>query len=269
MATIRFLVLSDTHDSAFPDPSTLPTVDVVLHCGDLTQVGSMKRFGEAVERLAACDAELKLAIPGNHDLELDPEWWAKELEDGDDPELPQKAAALFTAAGGQGVRLLEEGLHHIALKDGRSFRIYASPYTPEFNGYAFAYGPQEDRFNSGKNPIPDDVDVVMTHGPPTAPGCRLDVNFKSERCGCPKLWEAIKRVQPRVHCFGHIHEAYGAQTATWGGGGRGVVFDDVPHAEAVSVPSRGFGKTLLLNAAIMIHGDAKSNAPFVLEMPLP
>ncbi len=80
-----------------------------------------------------------LVIPGNHDLELDPVWWAKKLDEDDNPELPQKASALFAA---QGIQLLEEGVHSITLKNGRSFRIYyASPYTPEFNGYAFAYGP--------------------------------------------------------------------------------------------------------------------------------
>lgn len=30
--SIRFLILSDTHDSAFPDPGSLPAVDVVIHC---------------------------------------------------------------------------------------------------------------------------------------------------------------------------------------------------------------------------------------------
>jgi len=163
MANIRFLLLSDTHDVAFPDPSTLPNVNVFLHCGDLTQIGGMKQFGEGARRLAACDAELKLVIPDNHDVELDPVRWAKELDEGDDPELPpQKASALFA---GHGVRLLEEGVHSITLRDGRWFRIYASPYTPELNNHAFAYGPEEDRFNRGSNPILQDVDYVRTHGP--------------------------------------------------------------------------------------------------------
>jgi len=30
---------------------------------------------------------------------------------------------------------LEEGTQKFTLRDGRTFTIYASPYTPEFNGY--------------------------------------------------------------------------------------------------------------------------------------
>jgi hypothetical protein len=32
------------------------------------------------------------------------------------------------------------------------------------------------------------------------------------------------------------------------------------------VPDKGLGQTLLLNAAILTHGDAKNNAPIVVDM---
>jgi Icc-related predicted phosphoesterase len=31
--------------------------------------------------------------------------------------------------------------------------------------------------------------------------------------GCRRLWEAIERVRPKIHYFGHIREGYGAQMA--------------------------------------------------------
>ena len=67
MAT-TFLILSDTHDDAFPDPASLPSsrVDVVLHCGDLTMIGGLSNYKEAIANLKAIDAELKLVIAGNH-----------------------------------------------------------------------------------------------------------------------------------------------------------------------------------------------------------
>jgi Icc-related predicted phosphoesterase len=34
-------------------------------------------------------------------------------------------------------------------------------------------------------------------------------NFYSERVGCTDLWEAVKRVRPKFHVFGHIHADYG------------------------------------------------------------
>jgi hypothetical protein len=54
------------------------------------------------------------------------------------------------------------------------FTVYASPYTPEFNGYAFAYGKDDMRFLN----IPSGVDILMTHGPPmflSQPKYTLDV----------------------------------------------------------------------------------------------
>lgn len=65
---IRFLVLSDTHDHAFPDPASLPAVDVLIHCGDLTMIGGLSNYRCALESLATCAAETKLVIPGNHDV---------------------------------------------------------------------------------------------------------------------------------------------------------------------------------------------------------
>jgi Icc-related predicted phosphoesterase len=36
---------------------------------------------------------------------------------------------------------------------------------------------------------------------------------RGEHLGCPALAEAVRRVRPRLHVFGHIHEAYGMSEA--------------------------------------------------------
>jgi Icc-related predicted phosphoesterase len=36
-----------------------------------------------------------------------------------------------------------------------------------------------------------------------------DVLHTGEPVGCDDLWEAVKRVRPQHHVFGHIHEGYG------------------------------------------------------------
>lgn len=270
--SIRFLILSDTHDSAFPDPESLPTVDVLIHCGDLTMIGGLSNFKKALEALSKCPAELKLVIPGNHDVSLDPAWWANNLDDDDDPAEPERARELFASFASKGVRLLEEGTHKISLQDGRSLTLYASPYTPEFNGYAFAYTQEEDRFNAGACSVPENADIVITHGPPLVPttNYRLDLGRNDDHCGCSKLWTAIQRTQPRLHCFGHIHEGYGSQAVRWGKPD-GVAIEDVSVTSDVgqtfSVAQTTEGTTLLLNAAIMSHGGG-NNKPWVVEMAL-
>jgi Icc-related predicted phosphoesterase len=49
----------------------------------------------------------------------------------------------------------------------------------------------------------------MTHGPPFG---ILDLapcsNYHS---GCPELLEAVLRIQPMLHIFGHVHGGYGTE----------------------------------------------------------
>lgn len=260
--TIHFLILSDTHDSAFPDPATLPPVDVLLHCGDLTMIGGMSNYKAAIRNLTACKAELKLVIPGNHDVSLDPSWWADNLdEDDDDPDEPTKALALFEAEKeANGIHLLKHGVHEFLFEDGRSFTIFASPYTPAFGGYAFAYGPEHNPWTT----IPEAVDIVMTHGPPMAPSTEysLDLGRNGEHCGCPKLWEHIERTKPRLHCFGHIHEGYGASVANWRNSG-GCALEE--RKNNILKAGQG-GQTLLVNAAVMTRGEEENNEPWVVDL---
>jgi Icc-related predicted phosphoesterase len=56
--------------------------------------------------------------------------------------------------------------------------------------------------------IPENTDVLMTHGPPFGYGDRTVSGF---RCGCEDLLNIIQQreVPPRVHIFGHIHEDRG------------------------------------------------------------
>lgn len=73
------------------------------------------------------------------------------------------------------VSFLNEGTHTFILKNGAKFTMYMSPYTPAFCDWAFAYERNENRFNGphqvadgvtsiATDPIPDDIDLVMTHG---------------------------------------------------------------------------------------------------------
>ena len=52
--------------------------------------------------------------------------------------------------------------------------------------------------------IPDEVDILMTHGPPLGHG---DLCKHGGRAGCLQLLDTIQqRVRPLYHVFGHIHE---------------------------------------------------------------
>jgi Icc-related predicted phosphoesterase len=229
----RFIVISDTHAFDFTQPQgpfRLPVAkaDVLLHCGDLTYYGGLPAFRQCLKMLGAIDAELKLVIPGNHDLELDKEYWRTHLDNMNDDELiaHEKSVEIMQGelAKEAGVTYLEEGTHTFTLSTGAKFTIYVSPYSPEFCGWAFGYKHNEDRFNScseveegvtsiARNPIPDfpNVDIVMTHGPPKG---ILDL-CPTGNAGCKNLLRAAARAKPLMYCFGHVHEGHGAELVTW------------------------------------------------------
>lgn len=241
----RILVLSDTH-SALPDPVSrpdlrfsheLPEADVAIHCGDLTSCGKLHEHERAIALLKSLPAPIKIVIPGNHDMTLDSVYlqqnrylhgWNRPHNVSD----AQDAVALYNSheAKEAGILYIVEGLHSFSLPNGAKLTLYASAYTPEFCNWSFAYPRSLDRFNVAKedepeNPVPSfitgnvthepqssRVTVMVTHGPPRG---ILDHTIHGESVGCDHLLTAVSRCRPLLHCFGHIHEAWGAEIRLW------------------------------------------------------
>ena len=51
---------------------------------------------------------------------------------------------------------------------------------------------------------------MMTHRPPM--GLR-DETYRDEHVRCEHFLRAARRYKPRLHCFGHIYEGWGAERA--------------------------------------------------------
>ena len=215
----RLLILSDTHGEDFSsEDRPRPRVDVALHCGDLTDGSKLDEFRTSIEMLKKIDAPLKLVIAGNHDFTMDITAFEAKLAEASQPLEPEtvareygtlgQARQLFDDAKSEGIVLLDEGTHHFVLENGAMLKVFASPYTPALGAWGFPYHPNNGRrFN-----IEEDTDIVMTHGPPRG---IMDITYGRERAGCPDLFTAVARARPRVHCFGHIHEGWGAKVVTW------------------------------------------------------
>ncbi|KAK2765826.1 hypothetical protein FQN53_006786 [Emmonsiellopsis sp. PD_33] len=215
----RFLILSDTHGMEFtPETKPLQHADVAIHCGDLTDGSKLKEFQSALKLLGKLNAPLKLIIAGNHDFTLDIPLFKNKVEEAVpplDPELIKKEYGdygevnqLFKDAASMGIMLLDEGVHHFTLKNGASLTVFASPYTPSLGDWGFQYTRKVGHHFA----ITKDVDLVMTHGPPRGV---MDYTLSRQRAGCSDLFAAVARNRPRMHCFGHIHEAWGAKLITW------------------------------------------------------
>ncbi|KAI9904265.1 hypothetical protein N3K66_000794 [Trichothecium roseum] len=234
----------------------LPPADVLIHCGDLTYRSTPDEFEATLTMLRAAPAPLKLFIPGNHDVALDPNFRRRRLfpihpssssssssssnsssgggygmEAGeDDDEERAETRALVTDmihhAEVDGVMMLHEGTHAFRLGNGALLTVYASPQTPAFGDWAFQYDedgghdfdipPYSSVGGGGKG----GVDVAITHGPPHGV---LDYSAMGDvHAGCPLLMRAVAAARPQVHCFGHIHEGWGAYRARWAGNGGSI-----------------------------------------------
>lgn len=87
--------------------------------------------------------------------------------------------------------------------------VWGSPWTPWFGGWAYN-APRRagevflaDRYAA----VPDDVDVLMLHGPPRGYGDALASNGR--KVGSTAALDLVDRVRPRLCVYGHIHEGRG------------------------------------------------------------
>jgi Icc-related predicted phosphoesterase len=242
----RILILSDTHGQDLPE--LLGTkADVAIHCGDMTNESKLAEYETSLRLLRGINAPLKLVIGGNHDFTLHKPAFERILADSrrsseeyiteDDIEreygTPGQATALFTKttqeSATSGVILLDEGSHTFELANGAQLIVFASPFTPSKSAsMGFQYVPSpgsSSRAATDSGPlysdghiwaIPKDTHIVMTHGPPRG---LLDRSHDSTRTGSDALFAAVAEARPHLHCFGHIHEAWGARLVTWRGAG--------------------------------------------------
>jgi len=85
-------------------------------------------------------------------------------------------------------------------------KIFGSPYTPTF-GFGWSFNKDRTKLDRiWRNIIDEDVDIVITHGPPKG---TLDLSFDRagnlERCGDKSLLNRVMEVNPKLCLFGHIH----------------------------------------------------------------
>ena len=217
-----FLVLSDTHGQRLRQ-TPQQKVDVVVHCGDLTQHSKLDEFRTTIELLKDIDAPLKLVIAGNHDFSLDLPVFKKKLDEGNrlgeilNADLVTseygsfgEAQELLSRAAQYDIHFLTEGTYSFSLENGTCLNVYASPYTPSPSSaddlWGFQYSSTHD-FD-----IPRGTDLVITHGPPKG---LFDMTAEKSRIGCGSLFAAVARAQPKVHCFGHVHNGWGSKFVSW------------------------------------------------------
>jgi Icc-related predicted phosphoesterase len=178
-AALRLVLISDTHQ--LHRDVDVPDGNILIHAGDFTLFSeSMGEVADFNEWLGSLPHRHKIVVPGNHESFLEAD--------------PSRRSLLSNATV-----LIDEGIEIDGL------RIWGTPVTPMQNG-AFALSSAKARKRL-YDQIPDDIDVLISHGPPFG---ILDSEPKfGLQEGCHELLEAVLRVHPKLHVFGHIHGAHG------------------------------------------------------------
>lgn len=179
---MRVVCISDTH--SFHNRISIPEGDVLLFSGDMcgrSTLEDVRRFNQWLGTLPYPKENI-VVVAGNHD---------RPFEDD-----PKKAKSFMTNC-----TYLQDELYVV-----NGLKIWGSPWQPEFFNWAFNLkrGPEiKEKWDL----IPDGIDILITHGPPFGIGDKAQMTMQN--VGCVDLLDAVKRVNPKMHLFGHIHEGYG------------------------------------------------------------
>jgi len=187
---MKILHLSDTHCQH--DKIIIPNdIDLVIHSGDFSSrkdaIRNEKESSDFIDWFSSLDIRHKVLVAGNHDTSIQ----ARLIT----PEEIENRGIIYL----ENASVKIEGL-----------LVWGSPYTPLYGEWAFMK--REEELASVWQSIPDDADIVITHGPPRG---MLDLTFDADRsgtpyyrlCGSESLADRIDEVKPALHCFGHIHNS--------------------------------------------------------------
>lgn len=212
----KLVFISDTHCQLHK--VKIPDGDILIHSGDLTYNGSIEQVSQELTKLKKISAKFQhvVLVCGNHD-------W-----------LGQKNSSLMRqmCADNNVIYLEDEAITLEGLK------IYGSPWQPAFCNWAF----NKERgaeINKYWDMIPDDTNILVTHGGPYGIGDICPDGFVA---GCKDLLYRIHQLDKlKIHCFGHIH------------GGRGVYKNKLRDI-------------IFINASICDEDYRPTNKPIMVEL---
>lgn len=189
--SLKICAISDTHNKH--QQISIEPCGILIHAGDESMMGSKKEIQDFMAWFEKQPAKHLIWTPGNHSVMFEKHYpgslaWVKEASPRTNILVNQE--------------VILEGI-----------KIYGSPVTPFFQDWAYNEwrGPNIKKF---WDLIPDDTDILVTHGPPFG---ILDVvepnTHREQRVGCEDLGTRCRNIPSlKYHLFGHIHESYGTET---------------------------------------------------------
>ncbi|MCJ1353118.1 MAG: hypothetical protein MMC33_003103 [Icmadophila ericetorum] len=211
----RIVCVSDTHNSSpLNGCYKLPAGDILIHAGDLTNQGTLTELEKTLNWIEKADYEVKIVIAGNHDVTLDPGFYADHALHFHNQYPQEPEDCIRRLKGSRSVTYLNHESKYIRLTNPEGprthFKVFGSPYSPERGLWAFGYPPE--KAIELWDQIPLDTDIVITHTPPKY---HCDESKSQGATGCEVLRQCLWRVRPRLAVCGHIHEGRGVERVRW------------------------------------------------------
>jgi Icc-related predicted phosphoesterase len=231
---MRIVCISDTHNYHNQMEHPIPKGDVLIHAGDISGVGEMYEVTKFVNWFKNIEGfEYKIFIAGNHDLSFERinqphrrgnyDWLSNLISD---PYLPHSS-----------VYYLEDSSLVIETTEfSKPIKFYGTPWQPEFFNWAFNLPRDGEELYQKWQMIPDDTNVLITHGPPYNV---RDYVPDGDSVGCRLLRDRIEVIKPQLNVFGHIHHAHGMSLV---------------------------GDTMYVNASICTERYKPTNKPIVVDL---
>lgn len=199
MSELSIVHLSDTHGQHCQ--VRVPDGDILIYSGDCCLNGAQRDVELFFKWFRAQPHVYKIFIAGEYDRTLDKTktlgvrpFWVKELIE----EYLSPYLSFYLDDSGCDI----EGIS-----------IWGSPYTPRGNGEDldgfWGFSPHSRDMNEHWAKIPNNVDILVTHTPPYG---KLDKDIYGHNKGCKYLRFQVQEKKPKLHLFGHVHEARGM---TW------------------------------------------------------
>ncbi|RUS71448.1 hypothetical protein EGW08_020789, partial [Elysia chlorotica] len=199
---IRFVCMSDTHGRVENGnfAARVPDGDVLLHAGDFTMYSDIEEYIAFNKFLEKLPHKVKVAIPGNHELDLDPRGLGRNHRKlRSYLGLPPEVKSLVP----QALILVDDMVEICGVK------IYGLPWLPQYGLFGFGLS-RGDQLLRRYNLCPARVDILLSHGPALGFG---DFILRRKHVGCVELLNSVtKRIKPKYVVSGHIHEGYGIYT---------------------------------------------------------
>jgi predicted phosphodiesterase len=189
---MRITVISDTHKKHHQLTNDLIGGDLIIHAGDISSMGTIEEIADFCNWYNSLRGySASVFIAGNHDWGFQNSIQVKGLVNSY-----------------EWITYLQDSSMTFLTKDlNESCKIWGSPWQPEFFNWAFNLPRNGEDLREKWFWIPNDTDILITHGPPYG---ILDISsYGGVNAGCELLMESVSVKKPKIHIFGHIHSAFG------------------------------------------------------------